>query len=76
MPFAVKAWIGIGLPAHQFQAQVLRVRNAPVEFLKHRWQRVAFGLDITRGRDDDAEEIDRLHRPHSSYAGRPSHLPS
>ena len=75
-PFAVKAWIGIGLPAYQFQAQVLRGRNATVEFLKYPWQRVALGLDITRGRDDDAKEIDRLHWPRSSYAGRPSHLPS
>ena len=64
------------LPVYQFQAQVLRGRNAPVEFLKYCWQRLAFGLDITRGRDDDAKEIDRLHWPRSSYAGRPSHLSS
>ena len=51
----VKARIGIGLPAPQFEPQAVRGGDATIEFLKHRWQGVALGLDITRGRDDDAE---------------------
>jgi hypothetical protein len=44
----VKARIGIGLPAPQFEPQALRSGNTAVEFLEHCWQRVALGLDVTR----------------------------
>jgi hypothetical protein len=43
--------------------------DATIEFLKHRWQGVALGLHITRGRDHDAEYVDRLHSSSSFSAG-------
>jgi hypothetical protein len=45
--------------------------NATLEFLKHRWQGVALGLHITRGRDYDAEYVDWLYSPSSFSAGSP-----
>jgi len=51
----VKARIGIGLPAPQFEPQTVRGGDVTIDLLKHPWQGVALGLDITRGRDDNAE---------------------
>jgi hypothetical protein len=47
----VKARRGIGLPAPQFEPQTVRSGDATIESLKYRWQGLALGLDITRGRD-------------------------